>query len=47
MFNSTAPIKFFTNLEETVREITTGANLKFNNLKGNGRTSSKTRQPKD
>ena len=33
LFNSTAPIKFFSNLEETVREITTlnGANLKMSN----------------
>ena len=35
MFNSTAPIKFFSNLEETVKEITTlnGANIKLRSSK--------------
>ena len=44
LFNSTAPIKFFSNLEETVREITTlnGASLKLSSSKR--RQSSQNRQ---
>jgi len=41
MFNSTAPIKFFSNLEETVREITSGntTNLKLSSSKVRQQTS--------
>ena len=34
LFNSTAPIKFFSNLEETVRDITSGnTNIKLSSSK--------------
>ena len=49
MFNSTAPIKFFSNLEETVREITQGntnMNLKLNSL-SKGRQSYQNRPGKE